>query len=207
MTYDRWQMPIIIAGLACLSGCIGVSGDVSPQGVDQAEVGLAVPLDRPYTFRRPEDQHLTSRAGFLRGQVVSVQKGDTLMVVIDGHTEKIGLIGIDVPEVTQAPWGTRARDALRSLVEGKTVRLETDIKRRDPDGRLLAYVCTGETLVNLELVRQGYAVVYTVPPNVAHLEKYQHAQNEAREAGRGVWDPEQPLMVSPSCFRNPQKGC
>ena len=38
-------------------------------------------------------------------------------------------------------------------------------------------------LVNLEMVRQGQAVTYTVPPNVAHVEDYHKAQQEAREAG------------------------
>jgi hypothetical protein len=36
-----------------------------------------------------------------------------------------------------------------------------------------------------DLIRQGQAVLYTVPPNIAHVEEYQQAQTEAREAGRG----------------------
>jgi hypothetical protein len=38
-------------------------------------------------------------------------------------------------------------------------------------------------LVNLEMVRQGQAVIYTVPPNVAHVDEYRQAQTEAREGG------------------------
>jgi micrococcal nuclease len=53
---------------------------------------------------------------------------------------------------------------------------------------LLAYVFVGDMLVNLEMVRQGQAVLYTVPPNVAHVDDYRKAQQEAREAGRGVWN-------------------
>jgi micrococcal nuclease len=207
MRLKRWDTPAILSViLALLSACIGVSGDVSPQGVEQAEVGLAVPLDRPYTFRQPKDQHLTSPTGFLRGQVVSVHDGDTLTVIIDGHTEKVRLIGIDAPELGQAPWGEEARSALRALVENKTVRLETDIKHRDQYGRLLGYIFAGETFVNLELIRQGHAVLYTVPPNVAHVDEYRKAQTEAREAGRGVWDPGQPLTLHPDCYRKQKKG-
>ena len=77
----------------------------------------------------------------------------------------------------------------------------TDARKRDHNGQMLAYVYAGDLFVNLELVRQGQAVIATVPPNVAHVEEYQRAQAEARESGRGVWSREQPLDVMPDCFR------
>ena len=194
----RCRVFLILLAFLALPGCIGVSGDVTPQGQDQSRVVLAVPLDRPYSFRQPDpDQRLLTRAGFLRAQVVSVHDGDTITVLIDNRLEKVRLIGIDVPKLDQVPWGVQARDALRGLVDGKTVRLETDITIRDQYKRLLAYVYVGEMLVNLEMVRQGQAVLYTVPPNVAHVEEYIKAQSEARQAGRGVWDQQKPLDVPP----------
>jgi endonuclease YncB( thermonuclease family) len=45
----------------------------------------------------------------------------------------------------------------RKLVQGQTVRLELDVQERDRYGRLLAYVYVGDTMVNAELVAQGYA--------------------------------------------------
>ena len=56
------------------------------------------------------------------------------------------------------------------------------------------------------MIRQGQAVMYTVPPNVAHVEEYQKAQAEARDAGRGVWDQKQPLDVMPDCYRKLKQG-
>ena len=198
---------MILSAFLALPGCIGVSGDVSPQGVNTSEAVLAVPLDRPYTFRQPDpDQRLTARGGFLRAQVVSVHDGDTITVLIDDRQEKIRLIGIDAPELDQSPWGVQARDALRGFLDGKMVRLETDITLRDKYKRILAYVYSGDLLLNLEMVRQGHAVVYTVPPNVAHVEDYRKVQQEAREAGRGVWNQAQPLDVAPDCYRKRQKG-
>ena len=195
----RRRVFLILLAFLALPGCIGVTGDVTPQGQDQSRVVLAVPLDRPYTFRQPDpDQRLTARGGFLRAQAVSVHDGNTITVLIDNRLEKIRLIGIDVPQLDQVPWGVQARDALRGLVDGKTVRLETDITIRDQYKQLLAYVYVGEMLVNLEMVRQGKAVLYTVPPNVAHVDEYREAQTEAREAGRGVWDREKPLDVPPN---------
>ena len=39
------------------------------------------------------------------------------------------------------------------------------------------------------MVRQGHAVLETVLPNVLHEAEYRKAQEEARKAGRGVWNP------------------
>ncbi|MFQ5830603.1 MAG: thermonuclease family protein [Candidatus Methylomirabilia bacterium] len=49
--------------------------------------------------------------------------------------------------------------------------------------RLLAYVWVGDTMVNAELVRLGYAQVMMIPPNVRHQHLFLKLQREAREAG------------------------
>lgn len=138
------------------------------------------------------------------GRVLSVHDGDTFMVSLDGRKEKVRLIGIDAPELAQAPWGEQAHASLETLIQGRLVRSETDIAERDQYGRLLAYVYGDESFVNLELLRQGQAVLYTVLPNVVHIEEYRG--REARQAGRGVWDQGTPLTVSPECYRKQQKG-
>jgi micrococcal nuclease len=139
----------------------------------------------------------TDVEGPFSAQVISVYDGGTITVLIDNRQEKVRLIGIDAPELDKVPWGVQARDALRGLVDGKTVRLETDITIRDQYRRLLAYVYVGEILVNLEMIRQGQAVLYIVPPNAAHVEEYRKAQSEAWQAGRGVWGPQKPMDVPP----------
>ena len=128
-------------------------------------------------------------ANFLRGEVISVNNGDSFTALIGAKVVKVRLIGSDAPDMAQSPNGRQAREFLRNLVRGKMVRLETDDRRRDPEKRLLAYVYVGDLFVNLELIRQGQAVMYSAPPNVAHVEEYRKAQQEAREAGRGLWGP------------------
>ena len=125
--------------------------------------------------------------------VVSVVDGDTIWVVLNGEREKVRYIGIDAPE-TQHPvkgvqeYGHEAKAANRKLVEGKTVRLEFDMGRRDKYGRLLAYVyLENGTFVNAWLVEQGNAQVMTVPPNVKHQDLFLKLQREARDANRGLW--------------------
>ena len=201
---DRPVNLLIAALLAVvLASCLAATSEVTPEGQDQSRVAIAVPLDRPYVFSSPGT---FTQAGFLHAQVVSVHDGGTLTVLLDGQHEKVRLIGIDAPEFDQSMRGVQARDVLKTLVGEKTVRLETDITKRDQYKRLLAYVYVGGLLVNAEMIRQGQAVLHTVPPNVAHVEEYQKAQIEAKEAGRGVWNAAQPLDVSPDCHSRRQKG-
>src|SRR5205085_10919700 len=106
--------------------------------------------------------------------------------------EKDRYIGVNAPEVHhpprgEEPGGREASEANRHLVAGRHVRLELDVQSRDRYGRLLAYVWIGESMVNAELVRQGYAQVMTVPPNVRYQRLFLDLQRAARQAGRGLW--------------------
>jgi len=127
-------------------------------------------------------------------QVVRVIDGDTIQVCcIFGDREKVRYIGINTPE-TKHPtrgveyFGKEASEANRKLVEGKPVRLEFDVQEQDRYGRLLAYVYLEEgTFVNAWLVKNGYAMLMTIPPNVKHQELFLKLHRVAREAGRGLW--------------------
>lgn len=116
-------------------------------------------------------------------RVARVVDGDTVELT-DGR--KVRYLGINTPEGGQ-PFYQEATDFNAWLVEGREVWLEYDVNPMDRYGRLLAYVWVGETFINLELVRQGYATVYTVPPNVRYDEQFLEAQREAREQERGLW--------------------
>jgi len=70
---------------------------------------------------------------------------------------------------------------------GKTVRLEKDVSDTDKYGRLLRYVFVDDLLVNAELVRLGYAQAVTFPPDIRNQNLFLQLQNEARNAGRGLW--------------------
>jgi micrococcal nuclease len=145
------------------------------------------------------------------GTVVRVSDGDTLAVKVPNQSklEKIRLLGIDCPEVAhskndpgQEPWGTRAKEFTAKLVLNKPVRIETDIQPRDQYGRLLGYVYVGKTFLNLELVKNGHAMLLTYAPNVKYVDLFTKAQREAREAGRGMWNPKDQLTESPHTYRH-----
>jgi micrococcal nuclease len=127
--------------------------------------------------------------------VTRVVDGDTVAVRIAGRTEKVRLIGIDTPESVKpnTPVQCFAREASARtkalLPSGTAVRLERDVEQRDRYGRLLAYVyrASDGLFVNLTLAREGYAVPYTFPPNVAHARDFVAAADTARTQARGLW--------------------
>ncbi len=140
----------------------------------------------------------------LEATVEHVDDGDTIEVRVDGGRERVRYIGIDAPEIAHdgvggARGGAAAAHLNRALVGGRRVRLELDRERRDRYGRLLAYVWEGPRMVNLEIVRRGYARVLTIPPNVRYERWFARAQAEAQAAQRGLWgdgDPDAVIMPS-----------
>jgi micrococcal nuclease len=131
-------------------------------------------------------------AGTIEGTVVRVVDGDTIHVRLTDRVEKIRYIGVNTPEIHhpskgEEPGGREAAEVNRGLVGGRRVRLELDVQTRDRYGRLLAYVWVGDTMVNAELVRLGYAQVMTVPPNVRYQDLFVKLQRQARDAHRGLW--------------------
>lgn len=126
--------------------------------------------------------------------VQEVIDGDTLRLS-DGRT--VRYIGIDTPETRTReddtwrydpqPFAEEAKEFNRSLVEGKCLRLEKDAEALDKYGRVLGYVFVGDTLVNESLLAEGYAVLYTRPPNVRYSRRLIAAQASAREKKKGLW--------------------
>jgi micrococcal nuclease len=76
-------------------------------------------------------------------------------------------------------------------VARQAAALELDVEHRDSYGRLLAYVWVERTetrvMANAEMVRQGFAQVMTISPNVKYRGLLFMLQREARAAGRGLW--------------------
>jgi len=131
-----------------------------------------------------------SQVPVTEARVAEVVDGDT---VILGDGQKVRLLGIDAPELEREGQPAdflahKAKLVLTSLAQGQPVRLEYDQLRYDRYGRILAFLfLTDGTNLSRELVRQGLAHVYTVPPNMRFREELLAAQREAMEARRGIW--------------------
>jgi micrococcal nuclease len=128
------------------------------------------------------------------GKVIRVVDGDTIHVMVAGRDETVRYIGVDTPESVKPGtpvecFAKRASAFNHQLVEGERVRLVRDAEARDRYGRLLAYVyrVRDRRFINAALVRKGYAVPLTIPPNVAHAKQFRKLASAARRAGRGLW--------------------
>jgi micrococcal nuclease len=122
--------------------------------------------------------------------VTRVVDGDTLIVAGE---QTIRLMGVNTPETVKPdypvePWGPEASEFTRQFLANGEVRLQFDRERVDRYGRLLAYVWVGERMLNEELVRAGLA---TFEPQYHYAEamkrRLRAAQDEARQAERGIW--------------------
>jgi len=134
------------------------------------------------------------------GEKITDNQVETFKVArsIDGDTIKlengqvVRYIGIDTPETVDPRkpvqcFGKEASRENRKLVEGKKVILKEDVSETDKYGRLLRYVYVGNIFVNDYLVSNGYASVFSLPPDIKYQAQFKQAEKEAKENKRGLW--------------------
>lgn len=180
---------IFLAGLLSLFAICSYAGDLDGQFHSKEDFKWSRPFGQTYNY-----------ADVLVKRAVD---GDTL-VLEDG--QRVRLIGIDTPEMHESQklerdaqksgedkstiqkLGRRAYEFTKNLVEGKRVALEFDAERHDKYDRLLSYVYLKDgTFVNAEIVKQGYASLMTIPPNVKYADLFLKLYRQARENRRGLW--------------------
>lgn len=167
---------------------------ITTSGFGEANLNFAININQiNYGFKQD-----SRKAVNLNYKFYSIKKfvdGDTFW--IDNGTEngeKIRFIGINTPESRKVfnkeeeYFGKEAKNYVEHLLTGKKVRLEYDIDPLDIYGRTLAYIFMEDgTFLNAKLIKEGYAVVMTVPPNVKYADLFVKLQEEARENNRGLW--------------------
>lgn len=147
-------------------------------------------------------------------KVIRIIDGDTFKGLSGLDTVTIRLIGVDCPESrkntkayndaeksendveTIVAMGELAKEFTKKhLKENETVYLEFDVGENDKYGRILAYVWLNDTLMfNNFILREGYAQIMTIPPNVKYQEEFLTAYKSARENEKGLWSP---ILVLP----------
>ncbi len=132
-----------------------------------------------------------------KGKVVGVADGDTITVLHSGHGEKIRLFGVDCPEKRQA-FGKRAKQFTSSLVYGKVVKVNP--VARDRYGRTVALVSISGTLLNEELVKNGFAWVYSRYCHRSFCKKWHQLEEKARDLRIGLWA--DPYAIAPWKYRH-----
>jgi len=76
---------------------------------------------------------------------------------------------------------------VKELLEGKHIRLEFDVEKKDDNHRTTAYLflLENDMFVNFEILRQGYAHLQIKVPNTKYAENLREAYQEARKEKRG----------------------
>lgn len=126
----------------------------------------------------------------VRGKVVRVLDGDTVVLDNDIH---VRLLDINTPEirhdgVVAEPYAYEASDALRKLVFGQQVTIQTGPQAHDRYGRLLGHIfLSNGGWVNGTLVRDGDAHVYTFAENAVYAPELLAYEQQARQKRLGLW--------------------
>ncbi|MBD1916681.1 MULTISPECIES: thermonuclease family protein [Cyanophyceae] len=141
-----------------------------------------------------QDAHQAAAKILPTATVVFVGDGDTLRVQGQDGPLTIRLACVDAPESSQA-FGSEATLRLRQLLStGQPV--EVRAIERDRYGRTVAEIYSGGQSAGLQLVHEGYAVVYEqyISGCAATADDYRQAESAARNARRNFWSQPNPTM-------------
>ncbi|WP_067726557.1 5'-nucleotidase C-terminal domain-containing protein [Oceanobacillus damuensis] len=167
-------------------------------------------------------------AGYYETTVERVTDGDTIRIEtpVFGET-RVRFLNMDTAETyaaknndperqeineNQKYYGDLATDYISELIQpGDEIYLKIGDEPTDDYGRILAEVIRKDDNlnINLEMVEAGYASTYFLAPiDEEAYPLYQQAVKEAKDAGLGIWNPEDPLLELPFAFRanDDQKG-
>lgn len=177
---------LIILGSSFL--VIGFNLDVS------TEPSIFLVPEAPEVMEATEEAQINTLG--VDGERVIVSK------VVDGDTillqsgETVRFIGIDTPETVDPRrpvgcFGKEASNETKRLLAGREVILQKDITNTDKYKRLLRYIYlpidSQMLFVNDYLVREGFAKVYTYPPDTKFDLKFKEAEVQAKEFKKGMW--------------------
>jgi micrococcal nuclease len=159
-------------------------------------IGLGIfaymyPTSTPIT----QSQQTPNKFSLKTGAVTHITDGDTFDVMINGNKSRVRMLGINTPESVDPRrpvecFGREASNYLKGLIDNKQVRLEQDPDKTDTDeyGRLLRYVFLGDTNINEQMIRDGYAYEYTYKSEkYMYQNQFKQAEKFARENKLGLW--------------------
>lgn len=119
--------------------------------------------------------------------------GDTISVKVNNRTKTVRLLLIDTPESKKPntpvqPYAIEAARYTESFVKTCDLSIQYDSKgKTDKYGRDLVYLYCGNTMVNEQLVRQGYARVGYIYQQKDHLDRLLQAERIAKAEKLKIW--------------------
>lgn len=123
-------------------------------------------------------------------KVVGISDGDTIIIMHEGKGEKIRIYGIDTPEMGQA-YGRKAKQFTSQMVFGKIVEVKPVTK--DKYGRTVGLVKITDMDLSEELVKAGFAWVYTKYCDAPKCRDWVVLEKNAKEKNIGLWSESNPV--------------
>ncbi|MGE0666835.1 MAG: thermonuclease family protein [Sphingomonadales bacterium] len=133
---------------------------------------------------------------------VEVVDGDTLVLSDKVTVRLVGIqapkLPLDRPNFKEWPLAGEAKRALEDLTRDRTLTLHPGTRGVDRWSRALAHLERDDGLwIQGEMLRLGWARVYTFPDNRALAADMLALEREARAARRGIWDHPYYAIVAP----------
>ena len=190
----EFRLSIFLFFLIFVNSC--TFSDVENHSLEASQtedkIGVVDHSDSKYTQKTNRGEQTVFNRFY---KVKFVVDGDTFW--IDDGTKKgkkVRLIGIDAPESRKSQnkdveyFGKEASNYLKNRLKGKKVKLVQDVSTTDRYQRILAYVYLEDgTFINEELLREGYARVFTFPPDVKYAQRFLKIQRQAQQQQKGLW--------------------
>lgn len=170
---------IIIFGLVILIFIFGFWAENQLKKIDFSKTDEIIILPTPTIVGEVKE----------KARVTRVIDGDTIEL---SDKRKVRYIGINSYESSDKESGAKclaekSTEANRQLVLNKEIEMEKDISETDKYGRLLRYIWVDNIMVNSEIVKNGWAGVYSYPPDIKYNEVFLRMQQEARLNSLGIW--------------------
>ena len=132
------------------------------------------------------------------GRVLRVIDGDSFVLKTGEGELSVRLASIEAPHFGREdkpawPLANEAKSALLALTRGQDINLYYADRKRDRFGRSIAqaYIAsrdgTPETWIQSEMIKQGFARVYSWPGEQSDIASLYRLEQNARDQKRGIW--------------------
>ena len=182
----------LLVGALVLAGCVsGSSESVLPQqsgsnsdfddDAGDGDNGLDLDDDTLAGTVRPADAGLAIT-------ITRVSDGDSVRADSAEGDLEIRLLGINAPEQDEC-FGSEAKTALETLLDGAEVTLHPWPGETDDFGRQLGFLVTNDVFVNLALIETGH-VVARAQSDHGFDREFEDAETSASNRSAGLWAPD-----------------
>ncbi len=133
---------------------------------------------------------IESETYLITGKVTSVVNEITLDVTIGGESSRFRYLGIATPGNENNADPIIRGNALvfnKSKVDDKTIQIEKDSVTNDELGNILGYIFVDGEMLNIIMLKRGYAIVSDFPTEFKYKNEFLEAEKHARTNQIGYW--------------------